>query len=133
MEVDANIIAVGKDEGILFDFDRMEQTPNTLDQRLIWLADREGIQDTVVEALFIAYFANGRDISNQQTLIDVIVEAGINRKQAETTLNSDVSKKKPYLPEKICIICNKPFKWRKKWEKVWEQVKYCSEKCRRAF
>jgi len=86
-----------------------------------------------MEALFIAYFANGRDISNQQTLIDVIVEAGINRKQAETTLNSDVSKKKPYLLEKICIICIKPLKWRKKWEKVWEQVKYCSEKCRRAF
>ena len=43
MVLDANIIAFDKDEGILFDFDRMEQTPNTLDQRLIWLADREGI------------------------------------------------------------------------------------------
>lgn len=39
--------------------------------------------------------------------------------------------KKINLPEKICIVCKKPFKWRKKWEKVWEQVKFCSEKCRR--
>ncbi len=37
---------------------------------------------------------------------------------------------KENLPEKICIICNRPFSWRKKWEKVWEDVKYCSDKCR---
>jgi len=90
MELDANIVTVGKQEGIHFDFDRMERTPNTLDaHRLIWLSDGEGIQDAVVEALFLAYFTEGRDISNQQTLIDVVAEAGINRKQAEATLNSD--------------------------------------------
>ena len=38
--------------------------------------------------------------------------------------------KKQYLPNKLCIVCNKPFSWRKKWEKVWEEVKYCSDKCR---
>lgn len=39
--------------------------------------------------------------------------------------------KKQHLPEKICLICGRPFSWRKKWEKDWENVKYCSEKCRR--
>ncbi len=39
--------------------------------------------------------------------------------------------KKQNLPEKLCIVCQRPFTWRKKWEKVWEEVKYCSEKCRR--
>ncbi|MEC8882238.1 MAG: DUF2256 domain-containing protein [Pseudomonadota bacterium] len=39
--------------------------------------------------------------------------------------------KKSHLPEKLCPICNRTFKWRKKWKKVWDQVKYCSEKCRR--
>ena len=33
------------------------------------------------------------------------------------------------LPTKICIVCKRPFAWRKKWEKVWEQVKYCSKRC----
>ncbi len=90
MELDANIVAVGKQEGIHFDFDRMERTPNTLDaHRLIWLADKEGVQDAVVEALFRAYFTEGRDISNPQTLIDVVAEAGLDRKRAEATLNSD--------------------------------------------
>lgn len=90
MELDANIVAVGKQVGIHFDFDRMERTPNTSDaHRLIWLADKTGIQDAVVEALFLAYFTDGRDISNQQTLIDVVAEAGVDRNQAEAMLNSN--------------------------------------------
>jgi predicted DsbA family dithiol-disulfide isomerase len=60
-ELDARVIAVGKDEGIDFAFDRIERTPNTLDaHRLIWLADKEVVQDSVVEALFRAYFTEGR-------------------------------------------------------------------------
>jgi hypothetical protein len=37
--------------------------------------------------------------------------------------------KKENLPQKICVVCNKPFTWRKKWERVWNEVKYCSERC----
>ncbi|MDG1295826.1 MAG: DUF2256 domain-containing protein [Saprospiraceae bacterium] len=39
--------------------------------------------------------------------------------------------KKKDLPQKICVVCSRPFTWRKKWEKVWDEVKYCSERCRR--
>jgi hypothetical protein len=38
--------------------------------------------------------------------------------------------KKQNLPSKMCIVCNRPFSWRKKWEKVWDEVKFCSDKCR---
>jgi hypothetical protein len=38
--------------------------------------------------------------------------------------------KKQHLPTKICVVCNRPFTWRKKWEKNWEEVKYCSDRCR---
>ena len=38
--------------------------------------------------------------------------------------------KKQDLPSKMCVVCNRPFTWRKKWEKVWDQVKYCSDKCK---
>ncbi|MBL7835277.1 MAG: DUF2256 domain-containing protein [Cyclobacteriaceae bacterium] len=38
--------------------------------------------------------------------------------------------KKLNLPTKDCIVCGRPFTWRKKWEKVWEDVKYCSDRCR---
>ena len=90
LELDARVVAVGKAEGIHFAFDRIERTPNTLDaHRLIWLADKEGVQDAVVEALFRAYFTEGRDISNRQTLLDVVAEAGLDRHKAEAVLNGD--------------------------------------------
>ncbi len=38
--------------------------------------------------------------------------------------------KKENLPTKLCLVCNRPYTWRKKWEKVWDEVKYCSDKCR---
>ncbi|HSG04415.1 MAG TPA: DUF2256 domain-containing protein [Marinobacterium sp.] len=43
-----------------------------------------------------------------------------------------MSHRKPHLPEKICLQCQRPFAWRKKWERDWDQVKYCSERCRRS-
>jgi predicted DsbA family dithiol-disulfide isomerase len=89
-ELDARVVAVGKEEGIHFAFEKIERTPNTLDaHRVIWLAEKQGVQDAVVEALFRAYFTDGRDISNRQTLIDVVAEAGLDRNRAEAVLNSD--------------------------------------------
>jgi predicted DsbA family dithiol-disulfide isomerase len=70
LELDARVIEVGKSEGVHFAFDRIERTPNT-------------------EALFRAYFTEGRDIGNRQTLLDVVGEAGLDRHQAEAVLSSD--------------------------------------------
>ncbi|WP_460527501.1 DUF2256 domain-containing protein [Chitinimonas naiadis] len=36
------------------------------------------------------------------------------------------------LPEKLCAVCGRPFAWRKKWARDWDQVRYCSDRCRRA-
>jgi predicted DsbA family dithiol-disulfide isomerase len=90
LELDAKIVAVGQTEGIHFAFGRIERTPNTVDaHRLIWLADQQVCQDAIVESLFLAYFTEGRDISNRQTLIDVVAEAGLERHRAEAILNSE--------------------------------------------
>jgi len=90
LELDAQVAAAGKAEGIDFVFDKLERTPNTLDaHRLIWLADQQDVQDAVVEALFRAYFTDGRDISKRQTLIAVVAEVGLNRQQTEAVLESN--------------------------------------------
>jgi predicted DsbA family dithiol-disulfide isomerase len=90
LELDAQMVAVGDTEGIHFAFDRIERTPNTLEaHRLIWLADQQGVQDTVMEALFAAYFTDGSDIGKRQMLIDIVSEAGLERHRAEAMLNSD--------------------------------------------
>mgnify|MGYP003872513505 CR=1 FL=1 len=39
--------------------------------------------------------------------------------------------KKQDLPQKLCLVCGRPFTWRKKWEKNWDSVKYCSDACRK--
>ncbi len=39
--------------------------------------------------------------------------------------------RKADLPAKHCLVCRRPFVWRKKWARVWDQVRYCSERCRR--
>ena len=37
--------------------------------------------------------------------------------------------KKENLPLKVCLVCKRPFVWRKKWKLNWDKVKYCSKKC----
>ena len=37
---------------------------------------------------------------------------------------------KSNLPEKICVVCERPyFAWRKKWERCWDDVTCCSKAC----
>jgi len=33
------------------------------------------------------------------------------------------------LPTKICVVCQRPFTWRKKWERCWDEVTTCSKRC----
>jgi predicted DsbA family dithiol-disulfide isomerase len=90
LALDAQVNEAGRAEGIPFAFDKIERTTNTLyAHRLIWLADREGGQDAVVEAVFRAYFTEGRDISRTPTLLNVVAEAGLDRSKAEGVLHSD--------------------------------------------
>jgi predicted DsbA family dithiol-disulfide isomerase len=89
-ELDSQVATVGATEGIAFAHDRIERTPNTLDaHRLIALAGKEGIQDAIVEALFRGYFIEGRDISDRGVLLDLVVEAGLDRSRAEAFLNAE--------------------------------------------
>jgi len=39
---------------------------------------------------------------------------------------------KASLPVKPCTVCGRDMVWRKAWAKNWDEVKYCSERCRRA-
>jgi hypothetical protein len=29
----------------------------------------------------------------------------------------------------VCVVCNRPFTWRKKWENCWDEVQCCSKRC----
>ncbi len=70
----------GTGEGIAFDFDAIGTTPNTVDShRLVKWAGEAGVQDAVVEALFRAYFFEGRNIGAAEVLADVAAACGMDR------------------------------------------------------
>jgi predicted DsbA family dithiol-disulfide isomerase len=88
--LDAQVAATAKRDGLDFRHDRMERTPNTIDaHRLIWLAGREGVQDDVVEALFAAYFHDGRDVGDAAVLVDIGAQTGLDRGRVDAMLASD--------------------------------------------
>ena len=73
--LDARVIAEGRGEGIEFAFERIQRTPNTTQaHRLIALADD---QDTVVDALFKAYFEDARDIGDPAVLAEIAAQCGV--------------------------------------------------------
>ncbi len=88
--LDAHTVAAGKADGITFDYDRMEVTPNTLAaHRLSWLAAQEGRQREVVEGLLLAYFGKGRDIGDYDVLVEIAREAGLDEEHLRQFLESD--------------------------------------------
>ncbi|MEM7076862.1 MAG: DsbA family oxidoreductase [Pseudomonadota bacterium] len=65
-------------EGLVINFEGIQRTPNTLDaHRLIHWAGVEGVQAAMVDALFAAYFEDGRDIGEHEVLADLADAAGM--------------------------------------------------------
>lgn len=80
----------GRDENIAFRFERISTTPNTVDShRLIRFSEQTGKHAAVVEALYAAYFTEGRDIGDIDTLITVGAEHGLDTARLTEYLHSD--------------------------------------------
>ncbi len=76
----ATIARAGHAERIPFDFEAIPRMPNTIQShRLVRYADRFGMQDAVVEALFKAFFFDGEDIGDDVTLLRVGSRVGLER------------------------------------------------------
>jgi len=74
----ARVAAVGATVGATLDFDRVFNAPNTADaHRLILHAADHGDEWPLVERLFRAHFADGRDIGDRSTLAELAGEAGL--------------------------------------------------------
>ena len=72
------IAGVGQGEGIEFAFERIKHTPNTvMAHRLIRLAARHGKADAIVEALFRAFFLDGGNIGDRDTLVTLAAGGGL--------------------------------------------------------
>jgi predicted DsbA family dithiol-disulfide isomerase len=91
-ELDRNMTGIGKEVGIDFAFDRIERTPSTrLAHRLIWEADRQGLQNAIVDRLFGAYFEEAVDIGSIDALSRLASEAGLEADGVTRALAGDES------------------------------------------
>jgi predicted DsbA family dithiol-disulfide isomerase len=92
--LDQRITEAGASAGLAFRTDLMTRTPNTIDaHRLIWFAGQHGDQDAAMEAVFKAYFIEGRDVGEHAVLADCAVEAGLPRQAVLDFLAGDVADK----------------------------------------
>ena len=90
VEMHKLIAAEGAKDGIEFDFGAIERRPDTLDShRLIRWAEATGVQDEVVERLFIAYFENGEDIGDIRVLADIADISGMDGVEVAQMLEGD--------------------------------------------
>lgn len=77
-ELDAQVETAARQAGVEIHHERMHRTPNTFAaHRVIWLAGRHGVQHTVVDALFHAYFVEGQDIGQAEVLAELAERAGL--------------------------------------------------------
>jgi predicted DsbA family dithiol-disulfide isomerase len=80
----------GAQLGIAFAFDKIERQPNTLAAHaLIEQARLSGVQSEVKEALLKAFFVDGLDLTDEETLVRVAAEAGLDRKEAEAAVGDE--------------------------------------------
>jgi len=89
-QIYGRITSIGREVGIPFDFTRVTRQPNTLAAHsLIALAIDAGKQDAVVEALFRAFFLEGKDLTSADTLAEVAAGAGLDADDVKAFLASE--------------------------------------------
>jgi predicted DsbA family dithiol-disulfide isomerase len=85
-----NIRARGAEVGFEFNMQKRGRIYNTFDaHRLLHWAQSEGKQEALKNALFGAYFTEGRNPSDHAVLLDVAQKVGLDAKRAAEILESD--------------------------------------------
>lgn len=84
--LDRQMVEIGAEIGIFFRYDLIKRTPSTLASHvLIADARRAGgleMQGQAVEALFAAYFTEGRDIGRSEVLREIAQDVGFDHVQS---------------------------------------------------
>ena len=88
------IVDIGKDLNFNFNFSKTKRIPNTfLAHRLLWYADQTNVQNDLSEALFYAYFTDGKDVGSIEVLAKIASDVGLDELEITIFLESDLGTK----------------------------------------
>jgi predicted DsbA family dithiol-disulfide isomerase len=89
-ELTSRVTEVAALEGLEFDYERQKVSPNTRKlHALIQLASTQGLQHSMVEILFNAYFISGVDLSKNENIIKAATEAGLDESNVNELLQDE--------------------------------------------
>lgn len=92
MQMDQRATLAGQSVGIAFRYDLMTVVPNTFDaHRLVAWSGVNGDQSETVDAIFRAYFLEGRDIGARATLLEIAEDLWLPRLEVEALLDDPSS------------------------------------------
>lgn len=88
-EMHDNVVKMAKNVGLEYNFDRAVIANSFDAHRLIQFAKTKGKGNEIEEVLFAAYFTNGLDMSNLDTLIEIGSSIGLSPLELEAILHSE--------------------------------------------
>ncbi len=88
LQMTAQVAATGREEGLNFDFEHTVVANTKQAHRLLHFAKEKGKQDELKERLFQVYFEEGKNIDQQETLLNCAEAARLDREEAKQVLDS---------------------------------------------
>lgn len=84
-----NVTQMAKGVGLEYDFDRAVMVNSFKAHRVLQLAKVRGLGDAAEERLFRAFFTEGRNIADDDTLLELGKEAGLNETEIRSSLSDE--------------------------------------------
>lgn len=84
-----HVTAIAAEVGLQYQMDKAVPANSFNAHRLSHLAARHGLQDKAEERLFAAYFTEGKDISDVDTLVQLGIEIGLPAEAVQNMLQGD--------------------------------------------
>lgn len=92
-ELGAAVERAARDAGLHLELGKAPRVPDTRDaHRLMRWATGQGVADALAEALFAAYFVDGRDIGDTEVLADLGAAVGLDRAVVAKLLAGDADR-----------------------------------------
>ncbi|XPP26519.1 MAG: DsbA family oxidoreductase [Leucobacter sp.] len=85
----AQMTGMAAAEGIVFDFERLRHANTRRAHRVLHLAKAQGLQAALLERLFRAYFTEGREVSDPDTLAELGEEVGLDPESVRSAFEDE--------------------------------------------